>query len=242
MKKVAIVTGASRGIGRAIALRLARDGFAVVVNYVHHRREAEKAVEEIKTCGNHAIAVQADVSKTTDVAQLFDQAEHTFGGIDVLVNNAGIMPAKRIMEMENDLFERTFAVNVRGTFNTLKQAAKRLRCGGRIVNLSSTAVALGLPIYAVFNASKAAVDALTKTLATEFRGRNITINAVAPGPTATDLFLTGKSEEEIEDFVAMAPLERLGTPEVIANVVAFLAGPDGGWINGQTIRSNGGLE
>jgi len=242
MKKVAIVTGASRGIGRAIALRLARDGFAVVVNYVHHRREAEKAVSEIKTGGNQAIAVQADVSKTTDVARLFDHAEHAFGGIDVLVNNAGIMPAKRIMEMENDLFERTFAVNVRGTFNTLKQAAKRLRCGGRIVNLSSTAVALGSPIYAVFNASKAAVDALTKTLATEFRGRDITVNAVAPGPTATDLFLDGKSKDEIEDFVAMAPLERLGTPEDIANVVAFLTGPDGGWINGQTIRSNGGLE
>ncbi len=242
MKKVAIVTGASRGIGRAIALRLARDGFAVVVNYVHHRREAEKAVSEIKTGGNQAIAVQADVSKSTDVARLFDHAEHAFGGIDVLVNNAGIMPAKRIIEMENDLFERTFAVNVRGTFNTLKQAAKRLRCGGRIVNLSSTAVALGSPIYAVFNASKAAVDALTKTLATEFRGRNITVNAVAPGPTATDLFLDGKSKDEIEDFVAMAPLERLGTPEDIANVVAFLTGPDGGWINGQTIRSNGGLE
>jgi 3-oxoacyl-[acyl-carrier protein] reductase len=242
MKKVAIVTGASRGIGRAIALRLARDGFAVVVNYVNHRREAEKAVGEIKTCGNQAIAVQADVSKTADVARLFDQAEHAFGGIDVLVNNAGIMPAKRIVEMENDLFERTFAVNVRGTFNTLKQAAQRLRRGGRIVNLSSAAVALGLPTYAVFNASKAAVDALTKTLASEFRGRDITVNAVAPGPTATDLFLEGKSEEEIEDFVAMAPLERLGTPEDIANVVAFLTGPDGGWINGQTIRSNGGLE
>jgi 3-oxoacyl-[acyl-carrier protein] reductase len=242
MKKVAIITGASRGIGRAIALRLARDGFAVVVNYVSHRREAEKAVSEIKTCGNHAIAVQADVSRTTDVARLFDQAEHAFGGIDELVNNAGIMPSKPIVEMEIELFERTFAINVRGTFNTLKQAAKRLRRGGRIVNLSSSAVSLGLPTHAVYLASKAAVDTLTKNLATEFRGRDITVNAVAPGPTATELFFDGKSGEQIEDFVAMAPLERLGTPEDIANIVAFLTGPDGGWINGQTIRSNGGLE
>src|ERR1700680_4627678 len=171
MKKVATVTGASRGIGRAIALRLARDGFAVVVNYANDEWEAKKAVDEIRGAGNQAIAVQADVSRTMDVARLFDQAEHAFGGIDVLVNNAGIMPAKPIVEMENELFERTFAINVRGTFNTLKQAAKRLRRGGRIVNLSSTPVALGLPAYAIYNASKAAVDAFTKTLANEFRGR-----------------------------------------------------------------------
>jgi 3-oxoacyl-[acyl-carrier protein] reductase len=242
MKKVAIITGASRGIGRAIALRLARDGFAVVVNYVNHSREAGKAVAEIRKGGSQAIAVQADVSRIHDVARLFDQAEHTFGGIDVLVNNAGIMPAKPIVEMENELFERTFAINVYGIFHTLKQAAKRLRRGGRIVNLSSTALALGFPACAVYNASKAAVDALTKTLATEFRGRDITVNAVAPGPTATDLFFDGKNEEQIKTIAVMAPLERLGTPEDIANVVAFLTGPDGGWINGQTIRSNGGLE
>jgi 3-oxoacyl-[acyl-carrier protein] reductase len=242
MKKVAIITGASRGIGRAIALRLAHDGFAVVVNYANDPVEAKKAVDEIRVAGNQAIAVQADVSKATDVARLFDQAEHIFGGIDVLVNNAGIMPVKQIGEMENELFERAFAINVRGTFNTLKQAVKRLRQGGRIVNLSCTPVALGLPTYAVYNATKAAVDALTKTLVNEFRGRNITVNAVAPGATATKLFYDGKSEEQIEDFAEMSPLERLGTPEDIANVVAFLTGPDGGWINGQTIRSNGGLE
>jgi 3-oxoacyl-[acyl-carrier protein] reductase len=241
MKKVAIITGASRGIGRAIALRLARDGFAVVVNYANDEREAKKAVDQIRGAGGQAIAVQADISKATDVARLFDQAEHAFGGIDVLVNNAGIMPTKPIFEMENELFERTFAVNVRGTFNTLKQAVKRLRRGGRIVNLSSAPMALALPANAIYNASKAAVDALTKTLANEFRGRNITVNAVAPGPTATMLFFNGKSEEQIEQYAKMAPLERLGTPEDMANVVAFLTGPDGGWINGQTIRSNGGL-
>jgi 3-oxoacyl-[acyl-carrier protein] reductase len=242
MKKVAIITGSSRGIGRAIAVRLAHHGFAVVVNFVNDAAEAKKAVDEIRGAGNQAISVQADVSKATDVARLFDEAEHAFGGIDVLVNNAGIMPAKPIVEMETELFERTFAINVRGTFNTLKQAAKRLRSGGRIVNLSSSCVDLGMPRYAVYNASKAAVDALTKTLANEFHGKNITVNAVAPGPTATKLFLDGKSEDQIEDFAEMAPLERLGTPEDVANLVAFLTGPDGGWINGQTIRSNGGLE
>lgn len=242
MKKVAIITGSSRGIGRAIAVRLAHHGFAVVVNYVNGAAEAKKTLDEIRGEGNQAIAVQADVSKTTDAARLFDEAEHAFGGIDVLVNNAGIMPVKPIVEMETELFERTFAINVRGPFNTLKQAANRLRWGGRIVNLSNTSVALGLPMYAVYNASKAAVEALTKTLANEFRGKNITVNAVAPGLTPTIQFFNGKDKEQIVHFAGMAPLERLGTPEDVANLVAFLAGPDGGWINGQTIRSNGGLE
>jgi 3-oxoacyl-[acyl-carrier protein] reductase len=242
MKKVAIVTGSSRGIGRAIAVRLAHHGFSVVVNFVSDASEAKKAVDEIKAAGNQAIAVQADVSRAIDVARLFDEAEHAFGGIDVLVNNAGVMPLKPIDEMETELFERTFAINVRGTFNTLKQAARRLRWGGRIVNLSSTSVALGTPMHAVYNASKAAVDALTKTLANELRGKNITVNAVAPGPTATKMVCDGNNRERIEKFAGMAPLERIGTPEDVANVVAFLAGPDGGWINGQTIRSNGGLE
>jgi 3-oxoacyl-[acyl-carrier protein] reductase len=230
MKKVAIVTGSSRGIGRAIAVRLAHHGFSVVVNYMSDAGEAKKAVEEIRGAGNQAIAVQADVSKTFDVVRLFDEAEHAFGGIDVLVNNAGIMPLKPIVEMETELFERTFAINVRGTFNTLKQAARRLRLGGRIVNLSSASVALGMPMHAVYNASKAAVDALTKTLANELRWKNITVNAVAPGPTASNMAYDGKNED------------RIGTPGDVANIVAFLAGPDGGWINGQTIRSNGGLE
>jgi 3-oxoacyl-[acyl-carrier protein] reductase len=160
----------------------------------------------------------------------------------VLVNNAGIMPLKPIVEMETELFERTFAINVRGTFNTLKQAAGRLRWGGRIVNLSSASVALGMPMHAVYNASKAAVDALTKTVANELRWKNITVNAVAPGPTETKVVFGRKNVERIEQLDGMTPLEGIGTPEDVANVVAFLAGPDGGWINGQTIRSNGGLE
>jgi 3-oxoacyl-[acyl-carrier protein] reductase len=241
MKKVAIITGASRGIGRAIARRLAHHGFAVVVNYVSNACQAKKAVDEIREAGNQAIAVQADVSKTSDVVRLFDEAEHAFGGIDVLVNNAGIMPVKSIVEMEAELFERTFAINVRGTFNTLKLAAKRLRRGGRIVNVSSTTVDLGEPLYAVFNASKAAIDALTRNLPNEFRGKNITVNAVAPGLTATNMHFDRENEALIGDIVELAPLQRLGTPDDIANIVAFLTGPDGGWINGQTIRSNGGL-
>jgi 3-oxoacyl-[acyl-carrier protein] reductase len=242
MKKVAIITGSSRGIGRAIAVRLAHHGFAVVVNFVSDAGEAKKAVDEIRGAGNQAIAVQADVSKTMDVVRLFDEAEHAFGGIDVLVNNAGVMPLKPIVEMETELFERTFAINVRGTFNTLKQAAGRLRWGGRIVNLSSASVALGMPMHAVYNASKAAVDALTKTVSNELRWKNITVNAVAPGPTETKMNSDRKYADRIEQLDGMTPLEGMGTPEDVANVVAFLAGPDGGWINGQTIRSNGGLE
>ena len=242
MKKVAIITGSSRGIGRAIAVRLAHHGFAVVVNFVSDAGEAKKAVDEIRAAGNQAIAVQADVSKTMDVVRLFDEAEHAFGGINVLVNNAGVMPLKPIVEMETELFERTFAVNVRGTFNTLKQAAGRLRWGGRIVNSSSASVALGMPTRAAYNASKAAVDALTKTVANELRWKNITVNAVAPGPTETKMNCNKKYAERIEQLDGMTPLEGMGSPEDVANVVAFLAGPDGGWINGQTIRSNGGLE
>jgi 3-oxoacyl-[acyl-carrier protein] reductase len=241
MKKVAIVTGASRGIGRAIAIRLAHHAFAVVVNYVTNSSQAKEAVDEIRGAGNQAIAVQADVSKTTDVVRLFDEAEHAFGGVDVLVNNAGIMPMKSILEMETEVFERTFAVNVRGSFNTLKQAAKRLRRGGRIINLSSTTVDLAEPLYAVYNASKAALDAFTRSLPNEFRGRNITVNSVAPGLTATKLCFNGQNGKLSEDIAELSPLQRLGTPEDVANIVAFLTGPDGGWINGQTIRSNGGL-
>jgi 3-oxoacyl-[acyl-carrier protein] reductase len=241
MTQTAIVTGSSRGIGRAIALKLGQNGFQVVVNYAGNKTEADTVVKQIEANGGEAIVVQGDVSRSADMEHLFDEAERVFGGVDVVVNNAGIMPLNPIADTDDETFDRILAINVRGTFNTLRLAAKRLRNGGRIVNFSSTAIALALPGYGAYNASKAAVEALSMVLARELRGRNITVNTVAPGPTATALFLHGKSEEAIQHFAKMSPLERLGTPEDIANTVAFLVGPEGGWVNGQTMRVNGGI-
>jgi 3-oxoacyl-[acyl-carrier protein] reductase len=239
--KVAIVTGASRGIGAAIARRLAHDGFTVVINYAGKALEAEQLAGEIEKAGGHAITAQADVSDPAAVARLFDAAEAAYGGVDVLVNNAGIMKLARLAESDDALFDSHIAVNLKGTFNTLRQAARRLREGGRIINLSSSLVGLKMETYGVYAATKAAVETLTAILSKELRGRAITVNAVAPGPTATDLFLDGKSPELIDRLAKMNPLERLGTPADIANAVAFLAGPDGGWINGQVLRANGGM-
>ena len=239
--KVAIVTGASRGIGAAIARRLAHDGFTVVINYAGKAAEAEQLAGEIEKAGGHAITAQADVSDPVAVARLFDAAEAAYGGVDVLVNNAGIMKLARLAESDDALFDSHIAVNLKGTFNTLRQAARRLRDGGRIINLSSSLVGLKMETYGVYAATKAAVETFTAILSKELRGRAITVNAVAPGPTATDLFLDGKSPELIDRLAKMNPLERLGTPADIADAVAFLAGPDGGWINGQVLRANGGM-
>jgi 3-oxoacyl-[acyl-carrier protein] reductase len=239
--KVAIVTGASRGIGAAVAERLARDGFAIVVNYSGQAAPAEALVAKIEQAGGRALAAQADVADPVAVHGLFDAAEAAFGGVDVLVNNAGIMSLAPIAETEDEAFDRQIAVNLKGSFNTLREAAKRLRSGGRIVNFSSSVVGLYQPNYAVYAATKAGVEAMTKILAKELRGRNITVNAVAPGPTATDLFLNGKTPAVIDHLTKLAPLERLGQPEDIAATVAFLAGPDGAWINGQVLRANGGI-
>lgn len=241
--KVALVTGSSRGIGAAIARRLAGDGFSVVVNYAGRAAEAEKVVQDLRAEGGRAVAVKADVSSASDVAALFDQAEAAFGGLDVLVNNAGVIQPGLVplASTEDALFDRIIAVNLKGTFNTLREAAKRLRDGGRVVNFSTSVRALAFPGYSVYAASKAAVELLTSIFAKELRGRRITVNAVAPGPTATDLFLEGKTPEQVANLAKMPPLERLGTPEDIAAVVAFLVGPDGGWVNGQTLRANGGL-
>lgn len=240
-QRVAIVTGSSRGIGAAIAERLARDGFAVVVNYAGRQADADEVVASIEANGGQAVAVQADVADPTAVKRLFDAAEDRFGGIDVLVNNAGVMALSAIVESDDALFDRHVAINLKGTFNGLREAAARLRSGGRIVNFSSSVVGLRLETYGVYIATKAAVEGLTAVLSKELRGRSITVNAVAPGPTATDLFLDGKSEELIGRMAKMNPLERLGQPEDIAGTVAFLAGPDGGWINGQVLRANGGM-
>jgi 3-oxoacyl-[acyl-carrier protein] reductase len=239
--QVAIVTGASRGIGAAVAERLAQDGFAVAINYVSGAAQADELVAKLQAAGARAIAVQADVSKAEDVRRMFDACQAQLGKVDVLVNNAGVLKTVPLADTSDALYDQSFDINVRGTFNTLREAAKRLNDHGRIVNFSSTTVALNLPGYAIYNATKAAVEAFTHVFAKELRGRNITVNAVAPGPVATSLFLDGKTEEQIRQFASMPPLQRLGQPDDIASVVSFLAGPDAGWVNGQILRANGGL-
>ena len=239
--KVAIVTGAAGGIGAAICERLARDGFTVVVNYAGNAATAQALADRIEAAGGRAITAQADIADPAQVARLFSSAETAFCGVDVLVNTAGIMQLATIGESDDALFDRTVAVNLKGTFNTLREAARRLRPGGRIINFSSSVTSLLQPTYGVYAATKAAVEAMTSVLAKELRGRNITVNAVAPGPTATKLFLDGKPQEVVDRLAKLAPLERLGQPQDIADAVAFLAGPDGAWINGQTLRANGGI-
>ncbi|WP_027574010.1 SDR family oxidoreductase [Bradyrhizobium sp. WSM1743] len=239
--KVALVTGASRGIGAAIATRLAKDGFTVVINYAGNVVEAEKLAADIEKSGGQALTAQADVSDPAAVARMWDAAEAAFGGIDVLVNNAGVMKLATIADGDDALFDTHIAVNLKGPRNTMKLAATRLREGGRIINLSSSVVGLYQPTYGVYAATKAGVEAMTHVLAKELRGRNITVNAIAPGPTATALFLDGKPQGVIDSLTKLAPLERLGRPDDVANAVAFLAGSDGSWINGQVIRANGGI-
>jgi 3-oxoacyl-[acyl-carrier protein] reductase len=240
-QKVALVTGASRGIGSAVAERLARDGFTVIVNYSESAAPAEALVHKIEQAGGRALAAKADISDADAVRRMFDAAEMAFGGVDVLVNNAGVMTLAPIADSDDASVDRHIAVNLKGTFNTLREAAKRLRSGGRIINFSSSVVGMLMPTYGIYAATKAAVEAMTHVLAKEVRGRNITVNAVAPGPTATDLFLKGKPQDVVDRLAKMAPLERLGQPSDIADVVAFLAGPDAAWVNGQVLRVNGGI-
>jgi 3-oxoacyl-[acyl-carrier protein] reductase len=239
--KTAIVTGASGGIGRAIAIRLARDGFAVVVNYAGNAARAEEVVADIKAAGGQATAVQADVANAADVERLFSEALDTFSRVDVVVNSAGIMPLLPIAEGDLEVFDKVIATNLRGAFVVFALAARHVSAGGRIIAFSSSVIAKSFPTYGPYIASKAGVEGLVHVLANELRGRNITVNAVAPGPVATDLFLKGKTEAQIQEFSKIPPLERLGQPEDIANVVSFLAGPDGGWVNSQVLRANGGF-
>jgi 3-oxoacyl-[acyl-carrier protein] reductase len=241
MKKIAIVTGASRGIGRAVAKRLAQDGFAVVVNYLSNASEAEEVVAEIKVIGGEAITVKADVANQTDVERLFEETMKKFGSVDVVVHNSGIMPLSPIGKSDVELFDKVISTNLRGAFLVLAQAAHHIAAGGRIIAFSSSVLAKSFPSYGPYIASKAGVEGLVHVLANELRGRNISVNAIAPGPVATELFLKGKSEEQIAEISKMAPLERIGQPVDIANVVSFLAGPDGGWVNSQVLRANGGF-
>ncbi|QKD02803.1 SDR family oxidoreductase [Mesorhizobium loti] len=239
--RTAIVTGASKGIGAAIARRLARDGIAVVVNYARGRAEAEAVVGAIEAEGGKAIAVQADIADPTGIAILFDAGEKAFGGVDILVNNAGIMKLSPIAATDDAAFDTQIAINLGGVFRGMREGAKRLRDGGRIVNFSSSVVGLYQPGYGVYAATKAAVEAMTHILAKELGARRVTVNAVAPGPVETALFTDGKSAAQIEATAKMIPLGRLGQPDDIAGVVAFLAGPDSSWVNGQIIRANGGV-
>jgi 3-oxoacyl-[acyl-carrier protein] reductase len=239
--RVALVTGASRGIGAAIARRLARDGVAVAVNYASKEAEAQAQVDAIVAAGGRAVAVRGDVADPAGVKRMFDTAEAALGRIDILVNNAGIMLNATIADSSDDLFARSFAVNVQGSFNTMREAAGRLNDGGRIVNFSTSVLGLALPTYGVYVATKAAVEAMTRVFAKELRGRAISCNAVAPGPVATELFLDGETEDQVKQYAMMPPLERLGQPQDIAGLVSFLAGPDGAWINGQVLRANGGI-
>jgi 3-oxoacyl-[acyl-carrier protein] reductase len=239
--RVALVTGASRGIGAAVAKRLAADGYAVAVNYAGNEAAAHATVAGIEAAGGRAIAVRADVADADQVRRMFATIEATLGRVDVLVNNAGVLPYVTIAETSDDVFARTMAINVTGTFNTMREAATRMNDGGRIVNFSTSVLHMAPPTYGVYAATKGAVEALTRVFAKELRGRAITCNAVAPGPVATELFLNGKSDALVEQIAKSAPLERLGQPDDIAGVVAFLAGPDGGWVNGQVLRANGGM-
>lgn len=237
--RVAIVTGGSGGIGRAAVERLAADGFAVVVHYAGRKDRAEETVSAVEQAGGRAIAVAGDVADEVAMEAMFDAAERTFGGVDVVVHTAGVMPLAPIARMDLETFDSVQRTNVRGTFVVDQLAAQRVRSGGAIINFSTSVTRLQIPTYGAYAASKGAVESLTLILARELRGRDITVNAVAPGPTATPLFFEGKTQEAIDQIAAANPMERLGTPADIAETVAFLAGP-ARWVNGQVIYVNGG--
>jgi 3-oxoacyl-[acyl-carrier protein] reductase len=237
----AIVTGASRGIGAEVAASLAQDGMALVLNYAQDKTAAARVVSRVRAGGGRAIAVGADLARPDAVRALFDAAEREFGGVDVLVNNAGLMALAPIADTSDAAFEAQVLLNIGGVFRGMREAARRLRAGGRIISFSSSVVGLYQPGYGVYAATKAAVEAMTRVLAEEVAARGITANCVAPGPVATELFLSGKSDELVESIAASNPFKRLGQPEDIARVVRFLASPESGWINGQTLRANGGV-
>ena len=239
--KAAIVTGSSRGIGAAVVERLARDGFGVVINYSGDAAPAQALADKIKASGGRATAIKADVSDGGAVADMFSAAAAEFGGVDVLVNNAGIMKLAKLAETDDALFDETLAINLKGAFNGMREAARRMRDGGRIINFSSSVVGLYQPTYAAYAATKAGLEAMTHILSKELGQRKITVNVVAPGPVNTELFTKGKEQSEIDMIVGRTPLSRLGEPEDIARVVSFLCGPDGGWVNGQVLRANGGI-
>ncbi|MGA7806844.1 SDR family oxidoreductase [Bradyrhizobium sp.] len=238
--RTAIVTGASRGIGAALASRLAADGFRTIIGYASSQAAAEEVAARIAAAGGCARAMRADVADAAAVKALFDQAEAEFGPIDVVVNNAGIIKLSPLAEVADADFTRLLAVNLTGAFNGMREGARRVRDGGRIINLSTSIIGNYLPAHGVYAATKAAVEAMTHVLAKELGSRGITVNAVAPGPIATELFFTGRSDALIQRLINDIPLGRLGQPDDIARVVSFLASPESGWINGQVVKANGG--
>ncbi len=238
--RTAIVTGASRGIGAALAKRLAADGFQTIVNYASSAAAAQDVVAAITAAGGRASAICADVADATAVRSLFDRTEAEYGPVDVLVNNAGVIKLSPLAQVSDEDFQRLLAVNLTGAFHGMREGARRVRDGGRIINLSTSIIGHYLPAHGVYVATKAAVEGLTHVLAKELGGRRVTVNAVAPGPVATELFFTSRSEELIQRIIDDIPLGRLGEPDDIARVVSFLASPESGWVNGQIIRANGG--
>ena len=240
-RRVALVTGGSGDIGAAVSRRLAHDGFAVAINYAGNAAAAETLVRQIEDAGGRAQAVQADVTNSADVGRMFGVVEDTFGGLDVLITAAGAMPLANIVDVDDACFDRVIAINLKGAFYAMREGAKRIRSGGRIITFSSTMVGLLMPTYAIYAAAKAGVETMTRILSKELRGRNITVNTIAPGPIASSLFFKGKTQEVIDRFAKGPPLERLGTPDDVASAVSFLAGPDSAWVNGQVLRANGGI-
>lgn len=239
--KTALVTGASRGIGRAIAERLANDGYCVIVNYAGNKESAQETVNIIQAKGGRAVAIQANIANDEDVKRLFNESMAINGQLDVVIHNAGMMTMTKITPEGLADFDKTIQTNLRGAFLVLAYAAQHLTDGGRIIAISTSVIAKSFPAYGPYIASKSGVEGLVHVLANELTGRNITVNAIAPGPIGTELFFTGKSEEQINGMAKMSPLDRIGTPEEVANVVASIVGPDGNWINSQVIRVNGGL-
>jgi 3-oxoacyl-[acyl-carrier protein] reductase len=239
--KVIIVTGSSKGIGATIAKTLARQGAKLIINYAGGQKEAENIVAEINANNQQAIAVQADVSKSSDVKRLFDEAISAFGKVDILINNAGIAIYKFIKDTTDEDFNRIFDINVKGVFNTMREASIRLADNGRIINLSSSVTRLMLPTYATYSATKSAVEQMTKVFAKEMGSRGITVNSVSPGPVNTELFTQGKTEETINRLASMSAFNRIGEPIDIANVISFLASDNSQWITAQNIGVNGGF-
>ncbi|MBA2882511.1 3-oxoacyl-[acyl-carrier protein] reductase [Desulfosalsimonas propionicica] len=239
--KTAIVTGASRGIGRAIALKLGQSGASVVVNYANNAKAADEVVSQIIENGGQAFSLQADMQKISEIKALFDASERHFGSIDILVNNAGIALFKKIADITEKEFDDSFALNVKGLFFACQQAAQKMADGGKIINISSSVTKMMLPDYGVYAATKGAVEQITKVLAKELGHRKIAVNAISPGPVDTELFRQGKTEQQIQNLADMAAFGRIGTPGDIAGAVLLLVSGEAGWISGQNLCVNGGF-